>query len=130
MNIIDKELKVQLGQLIRVTNLQKKLHENDIYVSVQVEDEDGENERCILFTEIEAADMEKIFASFLTTLKHGRIYKCIIDKKQTNILLVKNYNGEDKCFRLSNTQLIKAEKRAKRNLEDLTVKSKLTDMFD
>lgn len=130
MNIIDKELKVQLGQLIRVTNLQKKLHENDIYVSVQVEDEDGKNQRCILFTEIETADMEKICASFLTMLKYGRIYKCIIDKRQTNILRVKNYNGEDKYFRLSNTQLVKAEKRAKRNLEDLTVKSKLTDMFD
>ena len=130
MNIIDKELKVQLGQLIRVTNLQKKLHENDIYVSVQVEDEDGENERCVLFTEIEAADMEKICANFLTALKHGRIYTCIIDKRQTNILRVKNYNGEDKYFRLSNTQLVKAEKRAKRNLEDLTVKSKLTDIFD
>ena len=43
MNIIDKDLKIELGQLIRVTNLNKKLHENDIYVSLQVEDEDGNN---------------------------------------------------------------------------------------
>ena len=130
MNIIDKDLKVELGQLIRVTNLNKKLHENDIYVSLQVEDEDGNNQRCLLFTEIETADMEKICGSFLNSLKCGRIYKCIIDRHQTNLLRVKNYTGEDKFFRLSNTQLTKAEKRALKNLEDLTQKSKLTDLFD
>jgi hypothetical protein len=52
MEIIDKNLKIVLGQLIRVKNLNKKIHENSIYVSLQVEDEDGNNERCLLFSEI------------------------------------------------------------------------------
>lgn len=130
MEIIDKDLKVELGQLIRVTNLNKRAQENEIYVSLQVEDEDGKNERCILFTEIETADMEKISASFLSSLICGRIYKCIIGRYQTNIIKVKNYTGEIKYFRISNSQLKKAERRASRNLEDLTKKSKLTDLFD
>lgn len=130
MKIIDKDLKVELGQLIRVTNLNKRAQENEIYVSLQVEDEDGENERCILFTEIETADMEKISASFLSSLVCGRIYKCIIGRYQTNIVKVKNYTGEIRYFRLSNSQLKKAERRAARNLEDLTKKSALTDLFD
>ena len=130
MKIIDKDLKVELGQLIRVTNLNKRAQENEIYVSLQVEDEDGENERCILFTEIETSDMEKISASFLSSLVCGRIYKCIIGRYQTNIVKVKNYAGEIRYFRLSNSQLKKAERRAARNLEDLTKKSVLTDLFD
>ena len=130
MKIIDKDLKVELGQLIRVTNLNKRAQENEIYVSLQVEDEDGENERCILFTEIETSDMEKISASFLSSLVFGRIYKCIIGRRQTNIVKVKNYTGEIRYFRLSNSQLKKAERRAARNLEDLTKKSVLTDLFD
>lgn len=56
-DIIEKNLKVELGQLIRVNNLEKKANENDIYVALQVEDEDGGNERCLLFTEIEVSDM-------------------------------------------------------------------------
>jgi hypothetical protein len=130
MEIIDKDLTVELGQLIRVTNLNKKAQENEIYVSLQVEDEDGENERCILFTEIETADMEKIGGSFLESLVCGRIYKCLIGKHTTNIIKVKNFNKETKFFRVSNSQLAKAEKRALRNQEDLTKKSLWIDMID
>jgi hypothetical protein len=130
MEIIDKDLTVELGQLIRVTNLNKKAQENEIYVSLQVEDEDGENERCILFTEIETADMEKIGGSFLESLVCGRIYKCLIGKHTTNVIKVKNFNKETKFFRVSNSQLAKAEKRALRNQEDLTKKSLWVDMMD
>lgn len=130
MEIIDKELNIELGQLIRVTNLNKKLHENDIYVSLHVEDEDGGNERCILFTEVETADMQKISANFLKDLKYGRIYSCVIGKHKTNIVKVKNYNETDLYFRLSNSQLLRAEKRALRNQEDLTEKSLWTDLLD
>lgn len=130
MEIIDKDLTIELGQLIRVTNLNKKAQENEIYVSLQVEDEDGENERCILFTEIETADMEKIGGSFLESLVCGRIYKCLIGKHTTNIIKVKNFNKETKFFRVSNSQLTKAEKRALRNQEDLTKKSLWIDMMD
>lgn len=130
MEIIDKDLTVELGQLIRVTNLNKKAQENEIYVSLQVEDEDGENERCILFTEIETADMEKIGGSFLESLVCGRIYKCLIGKHTTNIIKVKNFNKETKFFRVSNSQLAKAERRALRNQEDLTKKSLWIDMMD
>lgn len=130
MEIIDKDLTVELGQLIRVTNLNKKAQENEIYVSLQVEDEDGENERCILFTEIETADMEKIGGSLLESLVCGRIYKCLIGKHTTNIIKVKNYNKETKFFRVSNSQLAKAERRALRNQEDLTKKSLWVDMMD
>jgi len=51
-NLID-QVKVKAGRLIKVWNTLKKKNENKGYVSVWVEDADGTNERCLLFTEKE-----------------------------------------------------------------------------
>lgn len=51
-SLIDK-VKVKMGRLIRVWNTKKKSAANKIYVAVQVEDANGKNERCLLFTEYE-----------------------------------------------------------------------------
>lgn len=59
-NLID-QVKVKAGRLIRVWNSEKKKFSNAAakYVSVWVEDADGSNERCLLFTEkeIKAAEL-------------------------------------------------------------------------
>lgn len=51
-NLIDK-VKVKAGRLIRVWNNRKKPTAKALYVSVWVENADGTNERCLLFTENE-----------------------------------------------------------------------------
>ena len=51
-NLIDK-VRVKAGRLVRVWNNLRKKNENKGYVSVWVEDADGKNERCLLFTEKE-----------------------------------------------------------------------------
>lgn len=130
MEIIDKDLKIVLGQLIRVKNLNRRLHENEIYVSLQVKNEDKSGERCILFTETEISDMEKISGKFLELLQYGYVYKCVLGKRETNIIRVKNAAGEDKFLRVSNSQLKRAEKRAELNKEDLTEKSFFSNLFD
>ena len=56
-NLID-QVRVKTGRLIRVWNTLKKKNENKGYVSVWVEDADGKNERCLLFTEKEIARAE------------------------------------------------------------------------
>jgi hypothetical protein len=56
-NLID-QVKVKAGRLIRVWNTLKKKNENKGYVSVWVEDANGKNERCLLFTEKEIARAE------------------------------------------------------------------------
>lgn len=57
-NLID-QVRVKAGRLVRVWNTFKKKNENKGYVSVWVEDADGKNERCLLFTEkeIERAEL-------------------------------------------------------------------------
>jgi hypothetical protein len=53
-NLIDK-VRVKSGRLIRVWNDERKKFSNAApeYVSVWVEDADGKNERCLLFTQHE-----------------------------------------------------------------------------
>lgn len=50
--LIDK-VKIKAGRLVKVWNTEKKKFSNAApkYVSVWVEDADGKNERCLLFTE-------------------------------------------------------------------------------
>ena len=42
--------KVVKGRLMIVDNKSRKFGSADVYVAIQVEDEEGQNERCILFT--------------------------------------------------------------------------------
>ena len=124
---IDKQ-KVRLGQMIRVINQNKKKNQNQLYVSLQVEDENGTNERCLLFTQIQLSDMQKVKMPF--DLVFGRLYKVQIDKRNTYLVKVKNYNDQQMILRLSPYQLDFATNRSLRNPEDLTKKDMLTDLFD
>lgn len=124
-------LKIVMGQLIRVANTQKKFNENDRYVSLQVEDVGGDNERCLLFTEIQISDVEKVELPVISkSMKMGRIYPVKIDKQQSHLVKVKNIHGDEMIFRLSNTQLNDADSRRIRNPEDLTKKGFLVDLRD
>lgn len=124
------DTKVVMGKLIKVANQEKKINENEVYVSIQVEDEDGNNERCLLFTEVELSDMEKITFDFaLNKMKDGRLYKAKIDNKDTYLMKINN-DGNEMILRISNSQLKIAESRSARNLEDLTEKSWITDLTD
>lgn len=62
-SLIDK-VRVKAGRLIRVWNTEKAKFSNAApeYISVWVEDADGKNERCLLFTkhEIEIAEERAI----------------------------------------------------------------------
>jgi hypothetical protein len=58
MNLIDK-VKVKAGRLIKVFNSKPKPNAKSWYVSIWVEDADGKNERCLLFTENEIKRAEE-----------------------------------------------------------------------
>ena len=123
--------KIVMGQMVRVANLQKKFNENEQYIAIQVEDENGKNERCLLFTEIELSDMEKINFKFaFDNMKSGRLYSATIDRKPTYLVKLSNDNEKEMIYRISPTQLTAAEERAKRNPEDLTKKSWFTNLKD
>lgn len=125
------ETKVVMGKMIKVANQNKKASENERYVSIQVEDESGDNERCLLFTEYQILGMEKvIFPWAMGEMKSGRLYNAEIDGKSTFLLKVKDVADKEMILRVSKTQVQDAESRSKRNPEDLTKKGWLTDMMD
>lgn len=51
-SVID-QVRVKQGRLIRVNNTDRTFGSADVYVALHVEDADGKNERCLLFTENE-----------------------------------------------------------------------------
>lgn len=122
--------KVKLGQLIRVKNTQKTAQEADSYMSVQVEDFDGNNERCLLFREVVISDMPKISFCLKNDLICGRLYPITLAGNEGYILKVINMGGTELLLRVSKSKLIAAEKLAKKNPEDLTKKSLMTDLMD
>lgn len=57
-NLIER-VKVTAGRLVTVWNTLKKGNENIGYVAIWVEDANGKNERCLLFTEKEIKKAEE-----------------------------------------------------------------------
>ena len=52
-------MKVVKGRLISVDNSDRKFGSAENYIAIQVEDADGGNERCILFTDAEISKAEE-----------------------------------------------------------------------
>ena len=79
-NLIDK-VRVKAGRLIRVWNDEKKKFSNASpeYVSVWVEDADGNNERCLLFTDHEIQVAENRSIKNLEDLTEKSIFTDFID---------------------------------------------------
>ena len=135
MELIDDH-NVKLGQCIRVVNVEKKAGNDragaDTYVSIQVEDENGDNERCLLFTETEFTDMEfiRLPESIYGGMKLGRLYPAEIAKHCCYLIKSRHWNGGIIIKRISITQLTKADKRAVKHPESVTKKSFLSDLMD
>lgn len=126
-------LPVKLGQLIPVENVEQRSRaEFDRYIALHIEDLDGSNERCILFTPIEYTDMESVVLPEDIT-KHivqGRLYPCTLGNRDTNLVAVTHWDGETRVLRISATQLAKMDKRASSHPETCPKKSFITDMLD
>jgi len=128
------ELTVKLGQLITIENKERKKFENEKYVSLQVEEEDGSNERCILFTEKEVNTFKEIDSKnkwMYNSLKAGRLYP-FYQNDQLASFFVKIFdeNEEIKFVKIAAKIIKAADERAKKNPEDLTKKSFFRNLID
>jgi hypothetical protein len=79
-SLID-QVRVKAGRLIKVWNTEKKKFSNakPWYISVWVEDADGKNERCLLFTQKEIEAAEKRAAANQGDLTSKGFFTNIID---------------------------------------------------
>ena len=136
-HIVDK-LDIILGQCVRVQNVEKKDNpkarrfEADDYVAIQIEDYDGNDEKCILLTYIEHTDMESVELnkSMLNNMVAGRLYPVKFGRKDTYLIKVNHWDGRTRVLRMSYAQLSTAAYRAAKHPKSCTKKSILTDLFD
>jgi hypothetical protein len=79
-NLID-QVKVKAGRLIKVWNTEKKKFSNakPWYISVWVEDADGSNERCLLFTEKEIQRAELRASKNIEDLTDKNFFTNLVD---------------------------------------------------
>lgn len=79
-SLIDK-VKVKAGRLIRVWNEDRRKFSNAKmqYISVWVEDADGKNERCLLFTDNEIKTAEERAENNLEDLTDKSFFTDFID---------------------------------------------------
>ena len=126
-------VEVKLGRAIRVRNLDPRHGETDVYVALQVEDLDGNNERCVLFTERELELCPVLDISW--DLVPGRLYPYADNQYEGYIVKTFIYSTKrDEWYivvrRITAKRLSIAEDRAMKNPEDLTRKSWLVDWLD
>ena len=126
-------VEVKLGRAIRVKNLYPSKGEAKVYIALQVEDLNGKNERCVLFTEHELGLCPVLDITW--DLVPGRLYP--YSDNQCNGYIVKTliYNTKrDEWYivvrRITAKRLSIAEDRAMENPEDLTKKSWIVDWLD
>lgn len=134
-NRID-DLKVELGTCIRVYNVEKKedpkkyKSSNAEYLAIQVEDFDGNNERCILMTHIEHTDATSVKLSFMEEMVAGRLYPTVIGGKELYLCKVKHWDGRVRILRISGSLLKRCDIRGQKHPKSCTKKSWITDLMD
>ena len=126
-------VEVKLGRAIRVKNLDPKHGEAEVYVALQVEDLDGKNERCVLFTEHELELCPVLDITW--DLVPGRLYPYADNQYEGYIVKTFTYSAKrDEWYtvvrRITAKRLAAAEDRAMKNPEDITKKSWLVNWLD
>lgn len=127
------DVEVKLGRAIRVKNLDPRKGEAEVYIALQVEDLNGKNERCILFTEHELNLCPVLDITW--DLVPGRLYPYADNQYTGYIVKTFTYSKtRDEWYivvrRISTHRLEVADERAMKNPEDLTHKSWLVDWLD
>ena len=121
---------VKMGVVYNVANSYRKGSEKKYYKAINVEDEDGGNERWLLLTEAELSGVPEVQCDRLTgQLKSGRLVPMQFGKVAKRLVKLSD-DEEEKVLLIKESLVNKGEARAKANPEDLPKKSHLRDLFD
>lgn len=121
---------VKMGVVYNVANSYRKGSEKKYYKAINVEDEDGGNERWLLLTEAELSGVPEVQCDRLTgQLKSGRLVPMQFGKVAKRLVKLAD-DEEEKVLLIKESLVNKGEARAKANPEDLPKKSHLRDLFD
>ena len=127
---------IVLGNVVEVQNKENSNYslgrnQASVYLAIQVEDADGNNERCLLITHKEYKKYSTRFrySDLVPLMIPGRLYKSTLEKAEVVTLRV-SVNGEDDCLMIPVKYLQKIEKRTTIHKDTITKKSFITDLLD
>lgn len=108
--------KARKGQVIRVENKKRVTRAKEAYLGVWLEDYNGDQDTCVLFTEYELDPVQVVSVQGLDMVP-GRLYP--VHQGKRCFFLVRLFVGEqDVCYKLPDTRLKRALLRSERNPED------------
>ncbi len=129
--IIDKNMKVVLGNCIRVSNVEKKHRlEANVYVCIQVESEDGKEEYPILLTQGEYDNIMKTDTVDMKGMISGRIYTKFMLFKNFYIIRLRGYDDSEFVAVFDIAAWKKYFERALKHPNSCTKKGIITDILD
>ena len=125
--------KIKMGTMKVVKNTNPRPNASASYVALWVEDEDGGNERCLMFRKSEVEKFpEFAFPSSMgieDRMKTGRLYR--ISSGTTEFYTVKVVDGDDeKVVKLTDKKIDVAERLAESNKEDIPDRGFWNDLTD
>ena len=133
--IIDKNMPVALGNCIRVKNVEQSEglahNEPDVFVCIQVENETGENEYCILLDEEKFAQVRKN-AMFCDdgNMVAGRIYTRFVKFRNCYCVKLKDWTNQVFIALFDIGEWSRCYVNAIAHPKSCTRKSLLTDVLD
>ena len=133
--ILDTNLPVVMGNCIHVLNVEKEQNprlknEADVFVCIQVENENGKDEYCILLTQEEYDKLEKATFSDMKEMVAGRIYTKFINDNNYYCVKMKDSTGDVFVGVFDIGDWSDYFKRALSHPQSCTKKKILTDLFD
>ena len=122
---------VKLGNVIPVKNVDRKNWEVNEFISIQIEDREGDNERCLLFTQLEYSLLKDVVLPCECTkaLVTGRLYPAALYGRDVFFVRVIE-KGTPRLVQIGKTILAKVDKRAKAHPKSVTKKSLIRDLLD
>ena len=117
------------GRMVKLRNKNKKAVESDYYYPMYVEDHNGDNERCLLFSQSDVNKIQDVeVCDFYEDMKTGRLY--MIGNKKSYFIKIIDLENNEKVVRLNKTIVTNGTVRAQKNPEDIPDKGFIQDLLD
>ncbi len=131
------DVEIKMGTFIPVNNAKRRPNESNTYYAIKVEDEDGNNERWLLYTRKEIQKLSILIGSgWKDSLKAGRLYKLTRKRSSSKTFIIRAmYPQSDTDYvetviQASERWLNRGLCRAANNKEDIPDQSWISDLLD
>lgn len=128
---MSKESKIRMGAFVRVDNKDRQLAACKYYYALKIEDNGGDNERWLLFTEREKCALRSVGMNTYAKVKPGRIMAELATSR-TAVYFIPVIDEHDNISVLQFPKSVVklASERAVANPEDIPKMSFLQDLLD